>query len=109
MTATFIRSCNSLAGLRRAVRRLAPAQRSTLHVIQKKQIPDFEAGNSHPDFIVWVLKDGKHHIAFVDPKVNSQSWPDRSEDFVPQDWQTVICGVAKSYRQRLLCPTLRSS
>ncbi|MBL8883740.1 MAG: hypothetical protein JNL45_11895 [Hyphomicrobium sp.] len=28
----------------------------------------FEAGNFHPDFIVWVLKDGKQRIAFVDPK-----------------------------------------
>jgi Type III restriction enzyme, res subunit len=28
----------------------------------------FEAGNFHPDFIVWILKGGKQRIAFVDPK-----------------------------------------
>ncbi len=28
----------------------------------------FEAGNSHPDFILWLLADGKQHIIFVDPK-----------------------------------------
>lgn len=28
----------------------------------------FEAGNFHPDFIVWVIKDARQRIAFVDPK-----------------------------------------
>lgn len=28
----------------------------------------FEAGNFHPDFIVWLIADGKEHISFVDPK-----------------------------------------
>ena len=28
----------------------------------------FEAGNFHPDFILWLLVDGRQHIAFVDPK-----------------------------------------
>lgn len=28
----------------------------------------FEAGNFHPDFIVWMLVDGKQHVIFVDPK-----------------------------------------
>ena len=28
----------------------------------------FEAGNFHPDFIVWLLTPGFQHIAFVDPK-----------------------------------------
>lgn len=28
----------------------------------------FEAGNFHPDFILWVLKGTKQHIVFIDPK-----------------------------------------
>ena len=28
----------------------------------------FEANSFHPDFILWALKDGRQHIAFIDPK-----------------------------------------
>ena len=28
----------------------------------------FEAGNFHPDFILWLIADGVQHIIFVDPK-----------------------------------------
>ncbi len=28
----------------------------------------FEAGNFHPDFILWLLVGGKQHVVFVDPK-----------------------------------------
>ena len=28
----------------------------------------FEAGNFHPDFILWLLAGGKQHVIFVDPK-----------------------------------------
>ena len=28
----------------------------------------FEAGNFHPDFIVWLLAGGRQYISFVDPK-----------------------------------------
>jgi hypothetical protein len=28
----------------------------------------FEAGNFHPDFIIWLLTDNRQHIVFVDPK-----------------------------------------
>ena len=28
----------------------------------------FEAGNFHPDFILWLLTEGKQYITFVDPK-----------------------------------------
>jgi len=28
----------------------------------------FEAGNFHPDFIVWLLTEDRQHIVFVDPK-----------------------------------------
>lgn len=28
----------------------------------------FEAGNFHPDFILWQLADDRQHVSFVDPK-----------------------------------------
>ncbi|MGB4585475.1 MAG: DEAD/DEAH box helicase family protein [Rectinemataceae bacterium] len=28
----------------------------------------FEAGNFHPDFIIWLLVEGKQHVIFADPK-----------------------------------------
>src|SRR5439155_17918214 len=28
----------------------------------------FEAGNFHPDFILWLLVGGRQHVIFVDPK-----------------------------------------
>jgi hypothetical protein len=28
----------------------------------------FEAGNFHPDFILWLIADGREYISFVDPK-----------------------------------------
>lgn len=28
----------------------------------------FEAGNFHPDFILWLLEEGRQHVIFVDPK-----------------------------------------
>jgi hypothetical protein len=28
----------------------------------------FEAGNFYPDFILWLLADGKQYINFIDPK-----------------------------------------
>ncbi len=28
----------------------------------------FEAGNFHPDFILWLLADDRQHVTFVDPK-----------------------------------------
>ena len=27
----------------------------------------FEAGNFYPDFLLWLVKDGKQHLAFVEP------------------------------------------
>lgn len=33
-----------------------------------KGVGFFEAGNFHPDFILWLLADGKQHVTFVDPK-----------------------------------------
>lgn len=28
----------------------------------------FEAGNFHPDFILWLVAEGRQHVVFVDPK-----------------------------------------
>jgi hypothetical protein len=37
----------------------------------------FEAGNFHPDFILWVIEDGKQRVVFVDPKgIRNLSWND---------------------------------
>ena len=33
-----------------------------------KGVGFFEAGNFHPDFILWLLANGKQHVTFVDPK-----------------------------------------
>ena len=33
-----------------------------------KGVGFFEAGNFHPDFILWLLANGKQHVIFVDPK-----------------------------------------
>ncbi|MEX2527036.1 MAG: DEAD/DEAH box helicase family protein [Gemmatimonadota bacterium] len=33
-----------------------------------KGVGFFEAGNFHPDFILWMLTDEKQHVIFVDPK-----------------------------------------
>lgn len=33
-----------------------------------KGVGFFEAGNFYPDFILWVLEEGKQYISFVDPK-----------------------------------------
>jgi hypothetical protein len=32
-----------------------------------KGVGFFEAGNFHPDFILWVLKGGKQYIHFIEP------------------------------------------
>lgn len=37
----------------------------------------FEAGNFHPDFILWVIEDGKQRVVFVDPKgIRNVPWND---------------------------------
>lgn len=33
-----------------------------------KGVGFFEAGNFHPDFILWLISEGKQHVIFVDPK-----------------------------------------
>jgi hypothetical protein len=37
----------------------------------------FEAGNFHPDFILWLIEGGKQRVVFVDPKgIRNLSWDD---------------------------------
>ena len=52
-----------------------------------KGVGFFEAGNFHPDFILWLLADGKQHVIFVDPKGIRNLGPTRPEDPVPRDHQ----------------------
>ncbi|GIX00136.1 MAG: hypothetical protein KatS3mg111_3468 [Pirellulaceae bacterium] len=46
----------------------------------------FEAGNFHPDFILWLLADGLQHVVFIDPKGIRNIGPD---DPKVQFYQTV--------------------
>jgi len=41
-----------------------------------KGVGFFEAGNFHPDFILWLLAGGKQHVIFVDPKGIRNLGPD---------------------------------
>jgi hypothetical protein len=42
----------------------------------------FEAGNFHPDFILWLLAGGKQHVIFVDPKgIRNLGWNDPKIQF----------------------------
>ena len=57
---TFLRAnAERLAGIR-------------IHLMRNQSrgrgIAFFEANNFHPDFILWALRNGRQHIAFVDPK-----------------------------------------
>lgn len=42
----------------------------------------FEAGNFHPDFILWLIKEGKQYISFIDPKgIRQMGWEDPKINF----------------------------
>ena len=42
----------------------------------------FEAGNFHPDFIIWLIKDNKQYISFIDPKgIRQMGWEDPKINF----------------------------
>ncbi len=48
----------------------------------------FEAGDFHPDFIVWVFDGKKQYVNFVDPKgIRNLEGPDDPTDSVLQDDQ----------------------
>ena len=58
----------------------------------------FEAGNFHPDFILWLLAGGRQHVAFVDPKgIRNLGWNDPKIRF---------CDTIKEIEHRLGDPTV---
>jgi hypothetical protein len=59
----------------------------------------FEAGNFHPDFILWLLADGKQHVIFVDPK--------GIRNLGPTDPKIQFHETIKDIEQRLADPAVR--
>ena len=59
----------------------------------------FEAGNFHPDFILWLLEDGQQQVIFVDPKGIRNLGP---SDLKIQFYETI-----KEIEQRLGDPAVR--
>ncbi|MBK7767980.1 MAG: hypothetical protein IPI44_19145 [Sulfuritalea sp.] len=56
----------------------------------------FEAGNFHPDFILWLLAGGQQQVIFVDPKgIRNIGWDDPKIRF---------CETVKEIEQRLKDP-----
>ncbi len=58
----------------------------------------FEAGNFHPDFILWLLDDGQQHVIFVDPK--------GIRNLGPRDPKIEFFHTIKEIEQRLRDPTV---
>jgi hypothetical protein len=59
----------------------------------------FEAGNFYPDFILWVLMNGRQHIAFVDPK--------GIRNLGPTDPKIQFYSTIKEIEQRLGDPSVK--
>jgi len=59
----------------------------------------FEAGNFHPDFILWLILEGKQHIVFVDPK--------GIRNLGPTDPKIQFYETIKEIEARLGDPTIR--
>jgi hypothetical protein len=59
----------------------------------------FEAGNFHPDFIVWLLVGGQQHVIFVDPK--------GIRNLGPTDPKIQFHETIKEIEQRLGDPAIR--
>ena len=59
----------------------------------------FEAGNFHPDFIVWLLSGGRQHVVFVDPK--------GIRNLGPTDPKIQFHQTIKEIEQRLGDPNVR--
>ena len=63
-----------------------------------KGVGFFEAGNFHPDFILWIVEGNTQHIIFIDPKgIRNLSFQDPKIEF----YRTI-----KEIEQRLGDPTL---
>ena len=59
----------------------------------------FEAGNFHPDFILWLLTGGQQHVIFVDPK--------GIRNLGPTDPKIQFYATIKEIEQRLADPKVR--
>ncbi len=59
----------------------------------------FEAGNFHPDFILWLLVGGQQHVIFVDPK--------GIRNLGPTDPKIQFHSTIKEIEQRLGDPSVR--
>jgi hypothetical protein len=59
----------------------------------------FEAGNFHPDFILWLLVGGQQHVIFVDPK--------GIRNIGPTDPKIQFYAEIKTIEQRLGDPNVR--
>ena len=59
----------------------------------------FEAGNFHPDFILWLLSGGQQDVIFVDPK--------GIRNLGPSDPKIQFCETIKEIEQRLGNPAVR--
>ena len=59
----------------------------------------FEAGNFHPDFILWLLADGQQQVIFVDPK--------EIRNLGPSDPKIQFYETIKEIKQRLGDPAVR--
>jgi hypothetical protein len=59
----------------------------------------FEAGNFHPDFILWLLTGGQQHVIFVDPK--------GIRNFGSTDPKIQFHETIKEIEQRLADPHIR--
>ena len=59
----------------------------------------FEAGNFHPDFILWLLEGGQQRVIFVDPK--------GIRNLGPSDQKIQFHETIKEIEQRLGDPTVR--
>ena len=59
----------------------------------------FEAGNFHPDFILWLLADGQQQVIFVDPK--------GIRNLGPSDPKIQFYETIKEIEQRLGDPAVR--
>ena len=58
----------------------------------------FEAGNFHPDFILWLIEGGQQQVIFVDPK--------GIRNLGPKDPKILFCETIKEIEQRLGDPTV---
>jgi hypothetical protein len=61
----------------------------------------FEAGNFHPDFIIWIFAGGRQNVIFVDPK--------GIRNLGPTDPKIQFCETIKGIEMRLGDPTVHLS